>query len=89
MKTTIDSFGRIQLPENLQAQLGVKPGDEVVIEERGGEWVIKSAHAESGLGWEGNVLVHRGTTATGATIEQLIDEIREERFGQLADGLPQ
>src|SRR5712692_2064660 len=89
VKTTIDSTGRIQLPEDLQVQLGVKPGDEVVFEERAGEWVIKSAHVESGLGWEGKVLVHRGTTATGAKVEELIDEVREERFRQLTDGFPQ
>jgi len=89
MKTTIDSSGRIQLPNDLQAQLGVKPGDEVVLEERGGEWVIRSLHTEAGLTWEGNVLVHRGTTVTGATVEDLIDEVRDERFRQLTNGLPE
>lgn len=89
MKTIIDSSGRIQLPQDLQTQLGVKPGDEVVLEERAGEWIIKSARAESGLGWEGKVLVHHGTTLTGATVEELIGEIRDERFRQLTDGLPQ
>lgn len=76
------------MPQDLQAQLGGKPGDEVVLEERAGEWVIKSAHAESGLGFEGNVLVHRGTTVTGATVEELINEVRNEPFHHLADGSP-
>jgi AbrB family looped-hinge helix DNA binding protein len=89
MKTTIDSLGRIQLPEDLQVRLGVKPGDEVVLEERGGEWIIRSPHSEAGLTWEGNVLVHRGTTVTGATVEELIDEIRDDRFRQLTNGLPE
>jgi bifunctional DNA-binding transcriptional regulator/antitoxin component of YhaV-PrlF toxin-antitoxin module len=89
MKTTIDSSGRIQLPEDLQARLGVKPGDEIVIEQRAGEWVIKAAQGESGLSWEGNVLVHRGRMATGTTIEELIDEVREDRFDQVTSGLPQ
>ena len=89
MKTTIDSSGRILLPEDLQAQLGVKPGDEVVLEERAGEWVSRSPPAESGLAWEGNVLVHRGTTVTDATVEDLIDEIRDERFRHATDGLPE
>ncbi len=89
MKTTIDSSGRIQLPQDLQLQLGVKPGDEIILEERAGEWVIKSALSESGLGWDGNVMVHWGTIVTGETVEELIDEIRDERFHQLTDGLPQ
>jgi AbrB family looped-hinge helix DNA binding protein len=80
MKTTIDAAGRILLPDDLRARLGVKPGDEVVIEERAGEWVIKPANAASGLSWEGNVLVHRGSTTTPATVEELIDDAREDRF---------
>jgi bifunctional DNA-binding transcriptional regulator/antitoxin component of YhaV-PrlF toxin-antitoxin module len=88
MKTTIDSSGRVQLPQDLQAHLGVKPGDVVLFEERAGEWVIRSAHAESGLGWEGNVLVHWGTIVTSAKVDELIDEVRDERFRELTDGLP-
>jgi len=86
MKTIIDPSGRIQLPDDLRAQLGVKPGDEVVIEERAGEWIIKPVRVPSGLAWEGKVLVHRGTSATGATLDQLIDESRDERFRRLTDG---
>jgi AbrB family looped-hinge helix DNA binding protein len=87
MKTVIDDAGRVQLPENVRAQLGVRPGDEVVWEERAGEWVIKSAHAATGLSWEGNVLVHKGTSPATVTIEELIDEGRNERFRQLTEGL--
>ena len=89
MKTVIDASGCIRLPQDLQAQLGVKPGDEVILESRAGEWVIKSAQGESGLTWSGKVLVHRGTTVTDATVDQLLDELRDERFRQLSNGLPQ
>lgn len=86
MKTTIDDSGRIQLPEDLQARLGVKPGDEVVLEERSGEWIIRPASTTTGLCWEGDVLVHQGTSAIGIGVEEVIDEMHEQRLHQLAEG---
>jgi AbrB family looped-hinge helix DNA binding protein len=87
MKTIVDEAGRIHLPDDVRTQLGVKPGDEVVLEERAGEWILKSAHTQTGLSWEGNVLVHKGTSITSATIEDLIDADRDERFRHLSEGL--
>jgi AbrB family looped-hinge helix DNA binding protein len=89
MKAIVDEAGRILLPEHVRSQLGVKPGDEVVLEERADEWVLKSAHAPTGLVWEGSVLVHKGTSMTGATIQDLIEQSRDERFQQLTEGFRQ
>ena len=89
MKTVVDDAGRIQLPKDVREQLGIKPGDEVVLEERAGEWVLKPAHANTGLAWEGNVLVHKGTSMTSATIDDAIDEARVDRFLQLTEGTSQ
>lgn len=41
MKTLLDEAGRIQLPVDVQTQLGVKPGDELALEEENGRWLIK------------------------------------------------
>ena len=35
MKTTLDQTGRIELPDSVRAQLGVKAGDEVLLENHG------------------------------------------------------
>ena len=86
MKTIVDEAGCILLPEDVRAQLGVKPGDEVLLEARAGEWVLKAATAKAGLAWEGNVLVHQGTSMTSPTIESAIEELRNERFQQLTEG---
>ena len=43
MKTLLDDAGRIQLPVSVQTQLGVKPGDELTLEEENGNWLIKPA----------------------------------------------
>lgn len=89
MKTTIDEAGRIELPQDVRTQLGVNPGDELELEQRAGEWVIRSSRADSGLCWEGNVLVHKGRSTAAATIDEVLDEVRNERFGQLSEGLPE
>ena len=86
MKAIIDREGRIALAKEVQAQLGVQPGDEVVLENRGDEWIIKATVGEPGLCYEGNVLVHRGI----CTPEKCQPEAeREERMDQLSQGLPQ
>ena len=86
MKATIDREGRIALAKELQAQLGVQPGDEVVLENRGDEWIIKATPKESGLCYEGSVLVHRGTN-TAEKCQPGAE--RDERMEQLSQGLPQ
>lgn len=45
MKATIDREGRIALAKEVQAQLGVQPGDDVLLENRGNEWIIKATTA--------------------------------------------
>jgi bifunctional DNA-binding transcriptional regulator/antitoxin component of YhaV-PrlF toxin-antitoxin module len=45
MKALLDSAGRISLPDSVQAQLGVKPGDELALEEELGRWFIKPVTA--------------------------------------------
>jgi bifunctional DNA-binding transcriptional regulator/antitoxin component of YhaV-PrlF toxin-antitoxin module len=49
MKATIDRDGRIALDEALQRNLGVKPGDDVELEPRGAEVVIRAPNGNSGL----------------------------------------
>lgn len=43
MKTWLDGSGRIELPDLVLVNLGVKPGDELALDEENGRWFIKSA----------------------------------------------
>jgi bifunctional DNA-binding transcriptional regulator/antitoxin component of YhaV-PrlF toxin-antitoxin module len=83
MKAVIDRDGRIALTREVQSQLGVKPGDEVVFETQNNGVLIKAAHAATGLCWEGNVLVHRGTS--GELADSGLQQLRDERFEQLLE----
>jgi bifunctional DNA-binding transcriptional regulator/antitoxin component of YhaV-PrlF toxin-antitoxin module len=85
MKATLDDTGRIELPPSVQSQLGVKAGDEVVLENRAGQWVIRAARDETGLSWKGNALVHEGVCPQ--PVDQILSQIREERIEQLSEGL--
>ena len=85
MKTTLDQTGRIELPDFVQAQLGVKAGDEVLLENHGGQWVLMGARSPAGLCWRGNVLVHEGVSPQ--PVDDVLDEDREERAEQLREGL--
>ncbi len=87
MKAILDEAGRIQLPEDVRSQLGLEPGDEVILESRAGEWLLRPAQSRMGLVWEGKVLVHRGAMTADTSIEELLDQARGERFRQLTDDL--
>lgn len=41
MTTSIDEAGRILLPQLVRSQLGVKPGDELALQEMNGQWFLK------------------------------------------------
>jgi bifunctional DNA-binding transcriptional regulator/antitoxin component of YhaV-PrlF toxin-antitoxin module len=85
MKTPLDQAGRIELPDSVQAQLGLKAGDDVLLENHGGPWVIMAAGGSSGLCWRGNVLVHEGVSPQPA--DQVLSQVREERVEHLREGL--
>ena len=87
MKTTLDSQGRVQLPGEIQTQLGVKPGDAVILESQPDQCVIRpdrTESGESGLCWKENILVHQGVTA--ASTDACIRQARDERLDHLSEG---
>ena len=54
--------------------------------ERDAQRQLSTAHAKAGLGYEGNVLVHRGTCTPRSDV---LETDRDERMDQLGQGLPQ
>jgi bifunctional DNA-binding transcriptional regulator/antitoxin component of YhaV-PrlF toxin-antitoxin module len=55
--TSIDEAGRIPLPQLVQSQLGVKPGDKLTLRELNGQWLLNRVTTvtdshDDDLGWE-------------------------------------
>ena len=81
MTSTVNELGRLELPPEVTAQLGLKPGDRVLVETGDGQCVIRPMRPDAGLRWEGNVLVHQGAGAGPSVAES-----REERLNRLGEG---
>lgn len=57
MTTSVDEAGRILLPQLVQSQLGVKPGDELALQEVNGQWFLKRVNTtpvlhDDDLNWD-------------------------------------
>jgi bifunctional DNA-binding transcriptional regulator/antitoxin component of YhaV-PrlF toxin-antitoxin module len=46
---SLDEAGRILLPQAVQRQLGVKPGDALALQEGNGHWILKPVTPSIGL----------------------------------------
>jgi hypothetical protein len=82
MHAIVDSECKI----TLSPELGVEPGDEVVLERRGDEWILRVEKVPAGLVKKGNILVHPGVATE--SIENAVERSREERLDQLSEGIP-
>lgn len=82
MKTTIDKFGRLVVPKEIRDSLGLRPGDEVEVEGRAQEIVLKPSAQEAPLCLEEGILVYCGNAA--GDIEAGVRRLRAERIGKLS-----
>jgi AbrB family looped-hinge helix DNA binding protein len=84
MKTTIDKFGRVVVPKDMRERLGLKPGNEIEIEEQESRIVIKQVEERAPLIIEDGLLIFAGT-ATG-DITESVRRHREERLSKVSSG---
>ncbi|HEV3386133.1 MAG TPA: AbrB/MazE/SpoVT family DNA-binding domain-containing protein [Gemmata sp.] len=80
MTSTVNELGRLELPPEVTAQLGLKPGDCVIVETDNGQCVLRPVRNDTGLRWEGNVLVHQGIGA-----DTSVQELRDEFLNRLGE----
>ena len=84
MKTTLDRFGRVVVPKDIRDRLGLRPGTEIEIDEKGNEVVLKPVEHEPSLMVKEGILVYSGT-ATG-DLKGAVKALREERLSKVASG---
>jgi AbrB family looped-hinge helix DNA binding protein len=84
MKTTMDRFGRVVVPKDIRDRLGLRPGAEVDIDEKGNEVVLKPVEHEPSLMVKKGILVYSGN-ATG-DVSGAVQAHREERLKKVASG---
>lgn len=83
-KITIDRAGRVVIPKPLREALRLEPGDELEVNASGEEITLKPIRVEAPLVKEQGIWVYRtGRKAHRDALLQLIDQVRDERIGNL------
>jgi len=74
---TIDSLGRVMLPEGIRQTLGLNPEDQLTLEIQDGKIVLQPVPHKPRVYYEGKVLVVQ-SEFTGPV--DAVDPLREERI---------
>lgn len=84
MRTTLDRFGRVVVPKDIRDRLGLRPGAEIEIDEKGNEVVLKPVEHEPSLMVKEGILVYSGTAT--ADLRGAVRAHREERLKRIKSG---
>jgi AbrB family looped-hinge helix DNA binding protein len=80
MTLRIDKSGRIILPKDLRARLGLKPDSELELMEQPGGVLLRPLDQQPSMTKVDGLWVHCGTAEAGANWERALDDVREERI---------
>lgn len=78
---TLDQFGRIQIPERVREQLGLKDEDCFTLEIQGGKLILQPFSKEAETYYEKGVLVVKSEQIDNP--EAIIKDLRNERINEL------
>lgn len=82
---TIDKAGRVVIPKPLRDSLRLEAGDSLQVESGGDRIVLRPIHKSAPLAKEKGIWVyHSGTPITDQSIPDLIEQVRNERVGDLS-----
>ncbi len=84
MRLKIDQAGRIVLPKPIRERLRLRPGSSLSLEECPEGILLRPVRQRPGLVEDDGLLVHRGEAPANFDWNTAIEEIREERFKDLA-----
>ena len=78
METRLDKFGRVVIPKEIRDNLGLRPGERLVIEERDNNIILKPINGESPLYVKESVVVYSGKATDD--IDKAVRAHRRERL---------
>lgn len=78
---TLDQFGRIQIPERVREQLGLKDEDCLALEIQEGKLILQPLPKEPEAYYEEGVLVVKSEPIDNP--ETIIEDLRTERINEL------
>jgi AbrB family looped-hinge helix DNA binding protein len=84
---SLDKAGRVVLPRDLRDKLRLEAGDELLVEETGGQIILRPVRAQATLKKERGVWVYQGereAERSNESLPDLIDAAREKRLRELS-----
>ena len=86
MTLRVDKSGRIILPKDLRARLGLKSGAELEAMEQPGGLLLRPLDQRPSMTRVDGLWVHCGTAEAGTNWEGALDDVREERIQSVLKG---
>ena len=83
VKISVDKSGRVVLPKPLRDKLGLRPGDDLLIEDGEDRLTLRPIRPQASLKKELGIWVYQGELSN-LSIAQLLDLEREKRLRELA-----
>lgn len=80
MRTGIDRFGRVVVPQSIRKSLRLDAGTELEIEQTGDAIVLRPVHERPDLALENGILVFTGDVGDD---QQALRSVRDERLRKL------
>jgi AbrB family looped-hinge helix DNA binding protein len=88
-KLTIDKAGRVVIPKSFRDELRLSSGDSLEIESQGDEFILRPVREEATMfKKDGMWVIKTGKPLTVATVNAIIESVREERHRDILGASP-
>lgn len=85
---TLDSTGRVVIPKGLRDELHLEAGDTLAVEWDGERLTLQPVRPEARMRKEHGIWVlHTGEPISQVDTDRVLEELRNERDGQLRGGM--
>jgi len=86
MNVTMDKAGRIVVPKELRQRLGLRANTELEIVDQPDGFLLRVPESRPSLIKINGLLVHHGRVEDGASLDRVLESVREERLQKIIRG---